>query len=209
LSSLPPPISPPPPRPADLRHRIFGHRLWIGLAVVVCAALVVHPRPIFGAYQRAGTAASIALIVLGLALRAWAGGCAGLHTRRATIEAPRLVTGGPFAHVRNPIYLASVILGFGMVALVGDPWLFAFYVGVFVLLYGAIVPAEEQFLRGKFTAEYERYCAHVPRAWPRLRAWRDATPAPFDPRAALGEARLALILAAIYILLRSAAAWRG
>ena len=174
--------------------------------MVAFAALVVQPRSIFGAHELAGTAASLALIGLGLALRAWAGGCAGAHTRRATIEAPRLATGGPFAYVRNPIYLASVILGLGMVALVGDPWLLVLYVGVFVLLYGAIVPAEEKYLRGKFAGEYERYCAHVPRALPRLRAWKDAAPAPFNPRAALGEARLAFILAGIYFLLR-AAAW--
>jgi protein-S-isoprenylcysteine O-methyltransferase Ste14 len=183
--------------------------LWIGLAVVALAALIVEPRKIFGAWQPLGVAASIALIVLGLMLRAWAGGCAGLHTRRAVIEAPRLVTGGPFAHVRNPIYLASVVLGLGMVALIGDPWLLVLYVGVFVLLYGAIVPAEEKFLREKFGADYDRYCAHVPRAFPRLRPWKDAAPAPFDPRAALGEIRLALILAGIYALLHAAAWLRG
>ena len=183
--------------------------MWVGLAVVAFAALVVRPRAIFGEYQTAGTAGSIALILLGLALRAWAGGCAGGHTRTATIEAPRLVTGGPFALVRNPIYLASVILGLGMVALIGDPWLLALYVGVFVFLYGAIVPAEESFLRGKFGAQYERYCAHVPRALPRLRPWKDAEPPGFDPRALIGEARLGLVLAGIYALLRAAAWLRG
>jgi protein-S-isoprenylcysteine O-methyltransferase Ste14 len=200
---------PTPTRSSDLRHRIFGLRLWIGLTVVAFAALTVEPRSIFGGYERAGIAAAIALIVLGLGLRAWAGGCAGTHTRRATIEAPRLVTGGPFAYVRNPIYFASVILGLGMVVLIGDPWLFAPYVGVFALLYGAIVPAEEKFLREKFGVEYARYCAHVPRALPRLSAWKDAVPAPFNPRAALGEARLALILAGIYGLFHAAAWLRG
>ena len=177
--------------------------------MVAGAAFVVRPRAIFGAHQALGTAGSIALIALGLGLRAWAGGCAGAHTRLATIAAPRLVTGGPFAYVRNPIYLASVILGLGMVALVGDPWLLALYAGVFVLLYTAIVPAEEKFLREKFGAAYERYCAQVPRAIPRLRAWKDAEPARFDVRAALGEARLAFILAGIYALLRAAAWLRG
>jgi protein-S-isoprenylcysteine O-methyltransferase Ste14 len=198
-----------PPHSSDLRHRIFGHRLWIGLAVVGFAALVVKPRAIFGVYQPTGIAASIALIALGLGLRAWAGGCAGAHTRLATIEAPRLVTGGPFAYVRNPIYLASVVLGLGMVALIGDPWLLVFYVGVFALLYGAIVPAEEKFLREKFGEEYVRYCTHVPRVLPRLRAWKGATPAPFNPRAALGEIRLAFILVGIYGLLYGSAWLRG
>lgn len=208
MSTSSPSAAQPPPS-TDLRHRIFGHRLWIGLAVVAFAALVVEPRAIFGVHQGMGIAASLALIGLGLGLRAWAGGCAGAHTRRAVIEAPRLITGGPFAYVRNPIYLASVILGLGMVALIGDPWLLGLYAGVFVLLYGAIVPAEEKFLREKFGAEYTRYCAHVPRVFPRLRAWKDAAPASFDPRSALGEARLALILVGIYVFLHGSAWLRG
>jgi protein-S-isoprenylcysteine O-methyltransferase Ste14 len=177
--------------------------------VVACAALFVRPRPIFGRYQTAGVIGSLTLIVLGLALRAWAGGCAGEHTRNSTIEAPRLVTGGPFSFVRNPIYLASVILGFGMVALVGDPWLLGLYFGVFVFLYGFIVPAEEKFLRERFGEAYERYCARVPRALPRWSAWKEAQPQPFDRRALLGEARLGLVLVAIYALLRAAAWFRA
>ena len=166
------------------------------------AALIVRPRPLFGEYQAAGVVVSLALIVLGLAVRTWAGGCAGEHTREATIEAPRLVTGGPFAYVRNPIYLASVVLGLGMVLLIGDPWLLLPYIGVFVFLYGAIVPAEEEFLRNKFGAAYEHYSAHVPRVWPRRRAWVEAERARFDRRALLGELRLGLVLAGIYALLQ-------
>lgn len=192
-------------RPPTFRQRVFAHRLWIGLGVVAAAALIVRPRPLFGEYQTVGMLGSLVLIVLGLALRTWAGGCAGEHTRDATIHAPRLVTGGPFAYVRNPIYLASVVLGLGMVLLVGDPSLFALYVAVFAFLYGAIVPAEEEFLRTKFGPAYERYCAHVPRAWPRWRPWPDAEPARFQPRALLGELRLGIVLAGIYGLLRLAA----
>lgn len=191
------------------RQRVFAHRLWIGLAVVGGAVFIVRPRALFGEYEAAGVSISVALIVIGLALRTWAGGCAGEHTRDATIDAPRLVTGGPFAYVRNPIYLASVVLGLGMVLLIGDPWLLAPYAAVFAFLYGAIVPAEEEFLRNKFGPAYERYCAHVPRAWPRWRAWADAAPARFDSRALLGELRLALVLAGIYALLRLAAGLRS
>ena len=190
---------------STLSRVIFSHRLQVGLAAVALGGLVVRPGNLFGSHQTPGVSASIALVVLGLALRAWAGGCAGSHTRKATIEAPRLVTGGPFAHVRNPIYLASIILGLGMVGLLGDPWMLALYAGVFIFLYTAIVPAEEAFLRKTFPEEFARYCANVPRMFPRLRAWRDATPVPFARSALIGEARLGLILVAIYAFMRMAA----
>ena len=193
--------------------RIFQHRLQVGLTAVLLATLVYRPRNFFGAYQIEGTVLSLLLVLAGLLLRAWAAGCAGGHTRRATIEAPRLSTGGPFAYVRNPIYLASVILGVGMVGLLGDPWMLALCVSVFVFLYTAIVPAEERFLRGQFGDAYARYCAHVPRLLPRLRPWADAEPRPFDRAATVGDARIALILVAIYAGLRGAAwlrmAWLG
>jgi protein-S-isoprenylcysteine O-methyltransferase Ste14 len=188
-----------------LSRTIFSHRLHVGLAAVALGACVVRPRNIFGAHAVLGTVLSLSLVLLGLALRAWAGGCAGAHTRKATIEAPRLITGGPFAHVRNPIYLASIILGLGMVGLLGDPWMFALYVGVFVFLYTAIVPAEEAFLRTTFPEEFARYCAHVPRLIPRLRAWPEAAPVRFDRSAFRGEARLGLVLVGIYALMRWAA----
>ena len=193
--------------------RIFQHRLHVGLAAVLLATLVYRPRNFFGAHATAGTIVSLLLVLAGLGLRAWAAGCAGGHTRRATIEAPRLSTGGPFAYVRNPIYLASIILGLGMVGLLGDPWMLGLYIAVFVFLYTAIVPAEERFLRGQFGDAYARYCANVPRLVPRLRPWAGAEQRPFDRAATVGDARLALLLVAIYAGLRGAAwvrmSWLG
>ena len=194
---------------STLSRAIFSHRLQVGLAAVALGGLVVRPGNIFGNQQALGVVASVALVVLGLALRAWAGGCAGSHTRNATIEAPRLVTGGPFAYVRNPIYLASIILGLGMVGLLGDPWMFALYAGVFIFLYTSIVPAEEAFLRKTFPDEFARYCANVPRMWPRLRPWRDASPVSFASSALIGEGRLGLVLVGIYGFMRLAAWLRG
>ena len=194
---------------STLSRAIFSHRLHVGLAVVALGGLVVRPGNIFGNHQVLGVAASIALVVIGLALRAWAGGCAGAHTRNATIEAPRLVTGGPFAHVRNPIYLASIVLGLGMVGLLGDPWMFALYVAVFVFLYTAIVPAEEAFLRRTFPEEFARYCENVPRMLPRFTAWKDAAPVQFARSALIGEVRLGGVLVAIYGFMRLAVWLRG
>ena len=190
---------------STLSRAIFSHRLHVGLAVVALAGFIVRPGNIFGAHQALGVSCSIALVLLGLALRAWSGGCAGAHTRKATIEAPRLITGGPYAFVRNPIYLASIVLGLGMVGLLGDPWMLGLYVAVFIFLYTSIVPAEEAFLRRTFPEEFARYCAQVPRMIPRLRPWPDAAPVKFARSAIFGEARLGLVLVGIYAFMRLAA----
>ena len=50
------------------------------------------------------------LIVLGEWLRIWAVGYAGGSTRTRTLGAARdLVTTGPYAHVRNPLYLGNLM----------------------------------------------------------------------------------------------------
>jgi protein-S-isoprenylcysteine O-methyltransferase Ste14 len=198
-----------PARCAGLGRRIFHRRMHVGLAVVAIMAWCIRPGPMFGRHQALGTAISLGLMVLGLVGRAWAAGCAGRHTRLARIEAPRLITGGPYAWVRNPIYLASMLLGLGMVGLLGDPWMLVPCVAVFVFLYASIVPAEEEFLAREFGESYARYRANVPRLVPRLRPWPGAERADFDATAFLYEARLGLVLAAIYAAMRGAAWWRG
>jgi protein-S-isoprenylcysteine O-methyltransferase Ste14 len=170
----------------------------VGLAVVVLMALFIRPRLLFGVHQDLGTLSCLGLVILGLAGRAWAAGCAGPHTRQATIEAPRLVTGGPFAYVRNPIYLASIVLGLGMVGLLGDPWMLIPYAAVFAFLYSSIVPAEEELLLRRFGERYAHYRGNVGRIVPRLRPWSGAESASFAWNAVLFEARLGLLLAAIY-----------
>ena len=83
----------------------------------------------------------------------------------------RLVVGGDYRFVRNPMYLAVVSAVFGQAMIFGS---------VALLLYGAVVWAvmaafvrwyEEPWLRERYGQEYDRYCAAV-RAWlPRLRPY--------------------------------------
>ncbi len=180
---------------------IFPYRLWIGLAVAVAALEWLAPAPLFGPGHRGPHTLAVALIVGGLALRGWAAGCAGGHTRSARIEAPRLVTAGPFAHVRNPIYLGTFGLGLGVALLIGDPRALGLAVAALGALYAAIVPAEEAFLARQFGAEYGRYRAAVPRLVPRLRPWAQGEARPFHWRAVWGEAGILLWVVAIYLAL--------
>ena len=100
----------------------------------------------------------------------------GLGTPAPVFPTRRLVVGGLYRHVRNPMYVAvvSVIMGQGL-----------FFGNVRLLVYGAIiwlachvfvVAYEEPKLRATFGAEYDDFCAHVPRWPPRLRPWRGSAP---------------------------------
>lgn len=122
--------------------------------------LFAHPRvPLF----RLG----VLLIVLGECLRLWA--CGYIKTYRGPMEeVVELTTAGPYAHLRNPLYLANGCIGLGIVFLSGLLALVPLFLGVFAFLYGSIVRAEEAFLTRRFGAAYEEYAASVPRFVPRL-----------------------------------------
>ena len=193
----------PPPASALVRigRRMFSVRLFIGLGVVLLSIWWLRPLPLFHPSYRGMQILALALIACGLGLRAWGAGSAGHHTRTASIEAPRLITGGPFAYLRNPIYAGTIALGLGMAMLIGDPWALLCAAFALGLLYAFIVPAEEAFLRTQFGDEYAGYCAAVPRLIPRLRPWPGRREQPFQWRATGGELRILLILVVIYAAL--------
>jgi len=79
-----------------------------------------------------------------------------------------LVTEGIFRHCRNPLYVGNILMLLGVGILANSLFYVAVMVPVFLFIYQAIVLAEENFLRGKFGAGFDAYCADVNRWWPRL-----------------------------------------
>ena len=195
-------------RLARIGRSMFSQRLEIGLGVTAVAVPFVRPTIATEPSALCLKTAGFFLVLTGLGVRVLAAGFAGRHTRSSKIEGSKLVTAGPYAHVRNPIYLGSIVLGFGMVLLIGDRRLLALCALTFLALYFGLIPAEEEFLGQKFQQEYEAYCRQVPRLLPRLKAWAPAGVAKtrFDRPAAYGEWRLSLILAVILGLFRVIAA---
>jgi protein-S-isoprenylcysteine O-methyltransferase Ste14 len=211
-----PKITSPGGLSAGLRHSfilignvVFAHRLLLGLCVVVIAALFVRPTLPGSVRMALVKGMCAAVVIAGIVLRAWAAGCAGRHTRTSNIEAGKLATSGPYAFVRNPIYLGSMVIGFGMVGIIGDWRLLPLCVGTLAALYFVIIPAEEEFLGRKYSLEYKVYCANVRRFLPRSRPWAGAEQTSFDWQPALREWQMAVVLVSILAFVFGAAFLRG
>jgi protein-S-isoprenylcysteine O-methyltransferase Ste14 len=116
--------------------------------------------------QPAAIAASLALVLPGLWLRGYAAGYVKKNRE--------LTRTGPYAHLRNPLYLGSMLMAFGFaVALLS--WAVALVLAVgFALIYIPVIASEERFLRVTFP-EFEAYCRSVPRLIPRLTPAKPAT----------------------------------
>jgi protein-S-isoprenylcysteine O-methyltransferase Ste14 len=90
------------------------------------------------------------------------------------VYAEKLVTGGAYSLVRNPMYVGNFFLLIGL-ALASNSWLFVLVgVPLSLFMHRAIIAAEENFLRNKFGADFEHFCATVPRWVPKLSGWGKA-----------------------------------
>ena len=158
------------PRNDDLQALVFKNR---GLLLTIPAAILAA----FGKPSAFSVTAGLPIAIAGELIRCWAVGYSGVTTRGDKVEAPKLVTAGPYAHVRNPLYVGNFItaLGFALaftgknsfaekLGLIGGS------LGVMAAVYATIIPHEEQFLRSQFGDEFDRYCERVPPLVPQAEA---------------------------------------
>jgi protein-S-isoprenylcysteine O-methyltransferase Ste14 len=85
------------------------------------------------------------------------------------VYADDLVTQGIFRHCRNPLYLGNILMLLGVGILSNSLIYLLIIIPLFLLIYQAIVLAEENFLRNKFGASFDQYCKTVNRWIPNLK----------------------------------------
>jgi len=139
----------------------FAWRGWVPVPLLAAQLLLASP-------QTAHWGLFLGLVGAGEILRLWAAGFIGrrYRTRDSTVGA--LVTSGPYAYVRNPLYLGNTLQWLGLGAFSGLLW--ALVWGVCAgLLYRVIVPWEEGQLRAAWPKEFEQWSQQVHGWWPKRR----------------------------------------
>ena len=107
----------------------------------------------------AAVAWSLALVVPGLWLRGYASGYVKKNQE--------LTTTGPYAWVRNPLYLGSILIAAGFAVALLSWAVGAALIVMFIAIYVPVIASEERFLRATFPG-FDAYCRRVPRLIPRL-----------------------------------------
>ena len=82
-----------------------------------------------------------------------------------------LLIQGPYAFVRNPMYLAELILWLGWASFYGSVAVLAAFVLFWAVLTFGVVPGEERALEARFGAAYLEYTRAVPRWLGTTRRW--------------------------------------
>jgi protein-S-isoprenylcysteine O-methyltransferase Ste14 len=151
----------------SFQEKIFSLRSYTPIPFLL--AMIVFAQP-----TAVTMAIGFVVAVIGEFIRFWGVAYAGSLTRvTGSVGAPEVIVAGPFAHVRNPLYIGNMLtyLGIGIMSNALYPWLLLAAFVWFSFQYYQIVMAEEEFLEKEFGTIYLEYKRNVPRFVPHLSAY--------------------------------------
>jgi len=142
---------------------LFRQRSWLPLPFVAALLLIPPPDTLSGASAAALWITGALAVAAGEGIRLWAVHHIGAISRTRSDRLGPLVATGPFAYVRNPLYLGNMLLWIGFTIGARLLWLAPLVVVLLAFEYHAIVRWEERLLAGRIGGPYSTYVAEVPR----------------------------------------------
>ena len=183
----------------DIRKIIFKYRSYTPIPFVIVMVLYAQPTV-------TSLLIGFAIVLMGECVRFWGVSIAGSETRTTgSVGGTFLITTGPFAYTRNPLYLGNMMLylGIWIMSMALFPWLQIVALLWFYVQYLLIVSKEEEYLTDRFGAEYAEYKTRVRRFLPRLVRYRAKTlpPKVVNPKEGLSSERRTLQAIAIVMII--------
>jgi len=141
--------------------------------------------------------AGFMIALCGELIRLWGVSWTGSETRTTgDVGGTFLIVSGPFARVRNPLYVGNILMyvGLGLMSFALFPYLQIVGLIFFYVQYNFIVSEEEKYLHNTFRQEFENYVKNVPRFFPRLTKYKseNAVQPPFNFKAGLRSEKRSL-----------------
>ena len=152
----------------DIREFFFKYRSYTPIPIGVMIVYFARPEILY-------VYIGVVLLCVGESIRIWSVSYAGGETRTRNVGATKLCSSGPYAFVRNPLYVGNMFMYVGIVFIAGaaNIWLMAATtLTFFIIQYSLIVALEEEKLEELFGQEYQIYKKKVPAVLPRIVRWR-------------------------------------
>jgi protein-S-isoprenylcysteine O-methyltransferase Ste14 len=111
----------------------------------------------------------IGIIIAGFLIRLWATKHIGRRMPWLKRKGKTLVKTGPYAIVRNPLYIGNIIIAMGLSILSELAWSIPFVFIYFFTLYHFVAVYEENKLLDRWGDEYQVYMNEVPRWIPKFK----------------------------------------
>jgi len=115
------------------------------------------------------------IALFGEMIRFWGVCYIGSESRTTgKVGGTKLLVSGPFAYVRNPLYVGNILIymGIGVMSNALFPYLIIFGFIFFVFQYYFIIIEEEKYLKDEFKEDYIEYYKNVRRFIPKLRPYK-------------------------------------
>ena len=154
----------------DIRGFFFKYRSYTPIPIGIMIVYFARPEIIY-------VCIGIGLLLTGETIRIWSVSYAGGATRTRNVGAKKLCSSGPYAFVRNPLYVGNMFMYVGIVFIAGAAnilLMVATTLVFFTVQYSLIIALEEEKLEELFGRKYQIYKKNVPAVFPRAFRWEGA-----------------------------------
>lgn len=148
----------------SFREKIFSLRSYTPIPFLLVMIIFAQPTTVT-------MIIGFMIVMSGELVRFWGIAYVGSLARvTGNVGAPEVIVAGPFAWVRNPLYVGNLLtyIGIGIMSNALFPWLVFVAAVWFMFQYYQIVLLEEDFLEKEFNSLYLEFKRNVPRFIPRL-----------------------------------------
>ena len=146
----------------NFKEKIFKYRSYIPIPFIFVMLIFAKLELVF-------FVSGFLIVIVGELIRFWGVSIVGSETRTTKkLEGTQLVISGPYAYVRNPLYIGNMLIYCGMCIMSNTlfPYLLIVVFIFFSVQYHFIVKLEEEFLLQKFGDDYKNYLKKVPKFFP-------------------------------------------
>ena len=145
----------------EIGEKFFRYRDYTPVPLILLLFIYAEPGVVSATF-------GLLLVTFGELIRIYSVAFIGAISRtRKNRTGGRLIKEGPFAYVRNPLYVGNFFITLGIAVYGARTGIILLAVILFAIQYFFIVQYEESLLKETFGEEYDQYCAEVPPFIPR------------------------------------------
>ena len=148
---------------SEILYRFRGHILAFFAGALTACPAAPFPHNFSHMAESGPYFATLLFYTLGIALRIKSRQYIGQHTRGSAHSADTLVTDGPYAYMRHPLYTSNTYIALGAIFFhLGVSGLFHVFIIAIALFEYALARAEDRFLEEKFGDTWRAWAQKTP-----------------------------------------------
>ena len=157
---------------SEILYRFRGHILAFFAGALTACPAAPFPHNFSHMAESGPYFATLLFYTLGIALRIKSRQYIGQHTRGSAHSADTLVTDGPYAYMRHPLYTSNTYIALGAIFFhLGVSGLFHVFIIAIALFEYALARAEDRFLEEKFGDTWRAWAQKTPMSTANIEAF--------------------------------------